>query len=96
MIKRELHWRKMEAKRALTGNLPAHAFNFISIHFNERDNNYSMISPLCICESNGMKRPLFEKDKYTILKQVKRAANINAAFYTAETGINIFVVDCRD
>lgn len=97
MIKRDAHWRKMERAREKTGNLPKTAFDFISVHKNDRTGTYSLISPMIIVERNPeMRRPLFELDEYVTYRQAARAAEINAAFETVETGIGIYCVDCTD
>jgi hypothetical protein len=96
MKTRETYWREQEKVRTLTGQLPENAFNFISIHphIDKNKKEYTLISPLCLCNKNGIIRPEFERDRYKTVKQAHSAARMISALSEKEINLPIEVVFC--
>jgi hypothetical protein len=90
------YWAIKERIRAKTGKLPANSFDFVSIHPPCNGHGYSLVSPLCLCELNGVCRPEFEQDHFITLKQAERAARIICAFAEKEIGRKIGIVYCNN
>lgn len=95
MINRDDHFALMESQRTPAG-LPVGTFDFISVHGNSGigRNTFALISPLCIVESIGDKRPDFETLDFPTFDQAVEAAEKFAILYSLQIGRRIFVVDC--
>lgn len=77
----QAYWGLHDAYKKQHGQYLPQVFDFISMHKKlGMDCPYSLISPLCLCDSNG-KRPEFEnevfKTKSAMLKRAKELARIH-------------------
>lgn len=68
------HWQWAEFIRKQTGKLPDRVHDFISVHKNTFDNNYSLLSPLCLVNEQTSARPSFERKRFRTENQAIRAA----------------------
>jgi hypothetical protein len=92
MVKREEYWKAKETIREKTGELPDNSFDFISIHNGEK--GFSLVSPLVLCNLNGVCRPEFENDRFDSLRIAYKAAKMLSALYSNELKIDIPIVYC--
>ena len=106
MVTRDEHWRKMERRRTAAG-LPAHAFDFISVHDRaafridgvlvhpKAEGAYSLVAPLAIVDRCKGKRPAWEGVQFNRKAECIAFARLLVASY-GKAGLRTYIVDCCD